>query len=661
MKLSRYFQDNMVIQRDKPLVFFGTCGLSEKISIHLEQNGTLLYTSENTFSDHFIFECPSVNNTIDMLEVTFRNKDEQIELNALVGDVFLLSGQSNMAYPFYVIDQYPVIESEYHEKQMVRYLNLGDEAIDTSQFTRAIVPQKEIDSNKYWFSNKAKDLRDAFSGIGVVFAHEYIKKHAVPVGLVNISVGGSSIDSFLPEEIIFNDSKIKDYLIGKGKIDDSKVIELSYTQSAGIFNEKISPLKNIFWKSIFWYQGEHHVGDFNDALYYKHSLKTLIKSFRDFFQDKELSFGAIQIAINYYPQDKGYGCPLINEAIQDAVFESENAFVVPIYDYPVLWKNDRIGDQAMMIHPTNKSELAKRLFQLFESRDKLPYVKDYKTIGSEIHISIENAMQGLQIREGVELQGFTIADQKGNYYKAEATILNGDTVVIKNAHILKPVKFMYAFYLYNHHANLMNSEGLPVLPYRSDHIDIRDDRFLSYHPHFDMTHEFVSELGFLPAIAYPSKKRIFIPGSINCTGEAYLENINQKEIKCYFITRYPGHVNYFGISPNLDLVGTQLRIRVNDLIEVMFTSNVKDIKYLGVLMKTVDNQIVQFPVHTLDTTDNVFSAKVIIDEAFHADLTQVRVDQAFLRTVKDLQFLFETRSNADVLIKKINIYGGTDD
>lgn len=655
MKLANYFQNDMVIQRDKPIVIFGTCEENEKIKIRLSQNGVLLYEAKQTFKNTFTFEAPKVSNTKNKLDIELSGNKHSQSIEAYIGDVFLLTGQSNMVYSFYVTNDYPIQSKLFLPEFSVRYLDLVDKEVIDESFQRSLEPRTEIDGDRKWFGNESVKERDDFSAIGTIFGNLYYQKHRIPVGLVNVAVGGCSIDAFLPEHVIFSDNKIKDYLKGKNKINDTNVTAYSYTQSAGIYNEKVSPLVNLHWKAVFWYQGEHHVGDHLDGLFYEHALETLINTYRSIFQDDILPFGCIQIANNYYPQDLGYSIPFINEAIQAVSFKLKEVFTIPLYDTPIKWQNERIGDAAMLIHPTNKTFVATRLFEVFDDRTFVPYIEKYEVIESKIYLTIKNVKLGLKTKQGFNVQGFTIADKSGRYYKADASIIDHETIVIENTNIKHPKDFMYGFYLYNSDANVVNSSGYPLLIFRSNRSHNDCENLFSYHPLFDLTHEHVYELGFFPLIAYPKLNRRFLEGQINLTGKMTLNQLNHQYLACHFMPENKG-MNYFGFSPNTNLRGTRLRLFPDEICELIYETNENELLFSGILVKTITNNVFQFPVVSKTKKGKNNHALVHLNKVFDAALTPTETTKAFLDTVKDLQFVFESKTDVEVIIKSIKFF-----
>ena len=73
---------------------------------------------------------------------------------------------------------------------------------------------------------------------------------------------------------------------------------------------------------------------------------------------------------------------------------------------------------------------------------------------------------GLAARDGGSLAGFTIAGPDHRFMPAEARI-DGPSVLVSSAEIKDPVAIRYAW-AGDPVSNLVNKEGLPASPFRSD-------------------------------------------------------------------------------------------------------------------------------------------------------------------------------------------------
>jgi sialate O-acetylesterase len=92
---------------------------------------------------------------------------------------------------------------------------------------------------------------------------------------------------------------------------------------------------------------------------------------------------------------------------------------------------------------------------------------DYKIIGNKIRVSFFCTDGGLAVRGGGALRGFVVAGADGVFYEAQARIV-GTEVEVSSPKVARPVAARYAWGDYPADANLVNGEGLPASPFRTD-------------------------------------------------------------------------------------------------------------------------------------------------------------------------------------------------
>jgi sialate O-acetylesterase len=129
--------------------------------------------------------------------------------------------------------------------------------------------------------------------------------------------------------------------------------------------------------------------------------------------------------------------------------------------------------EANDIHPKNKQEVGRRLAlianKLVYKQDCIasgPTYKSFRKDGNRMHISFTNTGAGLSLRDGKEVCGFAIAGKDKKFYWAKA-VIEGNEVVVFSDSVAAPVAVRYAW-ANNPECNLINSEGLPAIPFRTD-------------------------------------------------------------------------------------------------------------------------------------------------------------------------------------------------
>ncbi|MCK9206063.1 MAG: sialate O-acetylesterase [Salinivirgaceae bacterium] len=267
------------------------------------------------------------------------------------------------------------------------------------------------------------------------------------------------------DNLYITDSISRVSLAGKWlyKMDFEPVPKIQYYSSypALLFNAMINPIIPYGIKGFLWYQGEA-----NDwaAYNYRKLFPMMITDWRQRWNQGDLPFLYAQLA-NYKkrkdnPSDSEWA--ELREA-QTLTLSLPNTGMACIID---------IGE-ADDIHPKNKQEVGRRLALI---ADKLVYKKDctasgptyksFKTEGNHIRISFENTGKGLStINEG-EITGFAIAGNDRQFYWANA-VIEGNEVVVYSDKVASPEAVRYAW-ADNPVCNLVNSEGLPAVPFRTD-------------------------------------------------------------------------------------------------------------------------------------------------------------------------------------------------
>ena len=125
------------------------------------------------------------------------------------------------------------------------------------------------------------------------------------------------------------------------------------------------------------------------------------------------------------------------------------------------------------VHPTNKKDVGKRLalnaMKVAYDNPKTiqsPMYKSVQFVDNKAVVTFKNPESSL-LTNGSELKGFEIAGDDKKFYYAQAKI-EGNTVIISNSNVKKPVSVRYAWSNAPIDANLFNQEGLPASSFRTD-------------------------------------------------------------------------------------------------------------------------------------------------------------------------------------------------
>lgn len=228
-----------------------------------------------------------------------------------------------------------------------------------------------------------------------------------------------------------------------------------------LYNAMLNPLIPYGIKGFIWYQGESNASAAYD---YRKLFPMLIADWRQLWKQGDIPFLFVQLA-NYMKTK-----PLPSESewaeLRDAqtlTLSQPNTGMVCAID---------IGE-AGDIHPKNKQEVGRRLALL---ANKLvygqnciasgPMYKGLRKEGNRIRIHFTNTDSGLLTKDGKEIKGFAIAGKDKKFHWAKANI-EGNNVVVYAGEVADPEAVRYAW-ADNPECNLVNAEGLPAIPFRTD-------------------------------------------------------------------------------------------------------------------------------------------------------------------------------------------------
>lgn len=231
-----------------------------------------------------------------------------------------------------------------------------------------------------------------------------------------------------------------------------------------LYNAMINPIVSYGIKGFIWYQGEDNASA-PDA--YRSLFPLMIKDWRARWKQGNLPFLYVQLA-NYMKQQAEPSeseWATLREA-QTMTLAVPNTGMATIID---------IGE-ADDIHPKNKQEVGRRLALVAKKlvyRQQVqasgPIYKTHKIEGDKIRVSFSETGSGMAAKGGGKLEGFAVAGSDKKFYWADA-VINGNTVLLYSEKVKAPVEVRYAW-ADNPNCNLINKEGLPAIPFRTDNLN----------------------------------------------------------------------------------------------------------------------------------------------------------------------------------------------
>lgn len=488
VKLPRVFGNNMVLQRDMPVPIWGWAAADEEISITLsKQNGEAeavhTETAKADEKGNWQVKLPATSAGGPYTLNVVGNNTVELS-NILFGEVWVCSGQSNMAWSVNTSNNRDA-EIAAADYPNIRLFHIPKESSG--------LPAPDV--NAQWRPTTPDSVRH-FSAVAYFFGRHIHKELDVPIGLINTSWGGTRIEAWtapegfnavpalsaiseeirdinknyrmrLPEKI----EEIEDWIAAAREAleNDSIIFEMPNNfhpltpqgRPTALYNNMIYPIVPYAIRGALWYQGESNM---REGMVYHEKMKALIHGWREIWGQGDFPFYFVQLAPwGGYDRNDPTHLPKIWEA-QTATLTVPNTGMVVTTD---------IGN-VRDIHPRNKQDVGLRLalWALAKTYDKDdlvysgPLYKSMAVEGNKIRISFEHVGSGLVSRDGEALSWFQIAGEDKEFVDAVAEI-DGGTVVISSDSVELPVAVRLGWHQ-TAEPNLMNKEGLPVSPFRTD-------------------------------------------------------------------------------------------------------------------------------------------------------------------------------------------------
>ena len=484
VRLPAVIGDNMVLQQGQPVPVWGWADPGEMIAVTIAGQSVTAKAGPQGRWQVRVKELKPGEPL--QMAVNGSSGSKVTVKNILVGEVWVCSGQSNMAWPVSRADnpEQEIAAAGYPKIRLFSVLN-----------KTAHTPQ--IDCGGQWVECNPVAV-PGFSAVAYFFGRHLHKELGVPIGLVQTAWGGTPAEAWTSRKALEArpslkplleqwDRRIADF--------DAAAAGASYRtqlqkweqaakkakqegrrpprkprapgnpadsphRPANLYNGMIAPLIPYAMRGAIWYQGESNV---SRAYEYRTIFPTMIENWRADWAASEFPFGFVQLAPFRYGQQDPANCAELWEA-QLRTLEN-----VPNTGMAVTMDIGNVGN----IHPGNKQDVGYRLglwaLATVYEKDLVysgPIYKSMKVEGQRIRLEFDHTGGGLAARGGKPLSHFTIAGADRQFHPATAEI-DGGTLVVHSDRVKQPIAVRYAW-RDDAVPNLANKEGLPASPFRTD-------------------------------------------------------------------------------------------------------------------------------------------------------------------------------------------------
>lgn len=464
LQIPAIYADNMVLQRDQALTVSGKANAGEKVSLSIGEQYKEAYTDKN--GNWKIEIAPLKTEQTYELDICSQTNQYHFK-NILAGDVWLCSGQSNMAFQM----------KESVPEEVEEQLRYASQCLDIRLYNRKVrwettpaawssAALDSVNNHVYyqdarWDMCSEETVRQA-SAVAFAFGRMLADSLQVPIGLILNPVGGSPVESWIDRKTLEFDFPDVLYVWQENDFIQPWVRErakqnMEYASSklqrhpyepAYLFESGISPLKGFPIKGVIWYQGESNAHNIEA---HEKLFPLLVRSWRSFWEKEDLPFYYVQLSS-------------LNRPSWPQFRDSQRRLMYTVPDVGMVVSSDR-GD-SLDVHPRYKKEVGERLarWALAQTYDYLvvpsgPLVQSVEFVRDTAVVSFDFA-DCLQTSDQQPLQGFEIATYDGFYFPAQ-TKIEGSIVKVWSEKVADPRFVRYGWQPFTR-ANLINGERLPA-------------------------------------------------------------------------------------------------------------------------------------------------------------------------------------------------------
>jgi sialate O-acetylesterase len=472
VSVATFFSSNMVLQREKPIAVWGKAIPGNTIQIKLGKY-TRSVVAEKDSSWIVYLSRQKANTEPQTLRIS--NNDTAVTFsNILIGDIWVCSGQSNMEW---------TMKKEMHWKEekfnvlqrLIRFMNpppVGRYVYGVP-YTDSLTRRLNKDSFYLWNGWQHCDSTtvQTMSAVAYYFAKSIVASENIPIGLINLSIGGAPIETFIRVDAMRNSKQFAPKVNGNWLTNDALPKWMQQRGSENVSNVSSVPsdemgphhaykpgfayaagiesLLKFPVKGVLWYQGETNAEEIERVNEYRSLMKLMIDDYRRQWKQPSMPFYWVQLSSIERPL-----WPMFRDEQRKLLADVKNGGMAVCSD--IGSKND--------VHPSNKKDVGERLarWALHQTYKRsivpsgpLPVKAVYKN--GQVMISFRYA-DDLQTTSQEPLNGFSVDGKT-----IIAAMISGNKVMIPVKE--KPGFVYYGWQPYSD-GNLLNAVQLPASTFK---------------------------------------------------------------------------------------------------------------------------------------------------------------------------------------------------
>lgn len=502
------FQSNMVLQRDKPVAIWGWANPGEMVTVTFAGQAQTAAAGKDR---DWKVVLPAMTANPQPQKLTVRGKAETLTLeDILVGDIWVLGGQSNMEFPLEKVENgwLEIVSANFPE---IRILTVP--AQDGPEEKKGFPRLDEWSGwsgchfrKGDWDVCSPETVRE-LSAIGYVFARRVHMASRTPIGVIDASRGGTTVETWTPDPVLRKidspqvKAKLAEWDAKVAQFDPKKDLEdqirkhhewvarmtkegkelpadrkvpaelrpgpaADQNRPGNCYASMIAPLAGLAVKGAIFHQGYNNCFNGSEgALMYYHIFPKMITAWRAAFNDPEMPFGILSLCtegnrqtLDDYVELMANAGPYIREAQYKTFLDfykagDKNIGYASTFDLRRRWYHPQLkipaGERIARWALATQYGFGKQL------QWKPPLLKEMQVEGDRIVLQMDEPVSNVD--DGGPIEGFAIAGDDKKFHPAQASFLvtandsrgraqeDKTAIVLKSPMVTKPVHYRYAW------------------------------------------------------------------------------------------------------------------------------------------------------------------------------------------------------------------------
>ncbi|MCR5714140.1 MAG: sialate O-acetylesterase [Bacteroidales bacterium] len=438
--MPQIFSDNMILQQGRNLPVWGQADPAAAVQVTLFDEATgksvAKVKGKADREGNWKLQLPSLKAEGQQLKMVVVSKKDELQFTGIaVGEVWVCSGQSNMAYAMRRGTMAPPRKGE--DLAALELEKPANPAI------RVFLCGGRPGSGNSWKIADGQSIAPV-SAVGYFFAKNLTEALGVPVGIISASSGGSLISQWM--------------------------------ETGMLYNSQLKPLTPFAVGGFLWYQGESDLA--LGTKDYASLYVQLTSSWRAAFESPDAPFYSVLICPHTYSDRMHHSNFVTSEGLP--LFWQEQLKAVTAAGNGEAIFNSDLVDNLEDIHPSYKWIVGARLAKLaLADKYKVenaaewsgPRATELRIEGGKAIVKFTHCAEGLKGKSNsvepnsiARLKWFEVAGKDGIWHQAFAEIVGTDEVAVTHPDVPAPVSVRFAW-RETAQPNLFNSEGLPAFPF----------------------------------------------------------------------------------------------------------------------------------------------------------------------------------------------------